>query len=159
MHEADIRGYFGVGVEGAGNPMNWGNLMRSAHAFGADFVFTIAAHSRIEAASSDTSNTPDSIPLHAWDTPDDLALPAGCALVGVELTDEAVPLPRFTHPRRAAYVLGPERGTLSPEMLEKCAAVVRIPTRFCLNVQIAGAVVMYDRLITLGRARTGQRVP
>jgi hypothetical protein len=28
---------------------------------------------------------------------------------------------------------------------------VKIPTAFCLNVATAGAIVMYDRLITMGR--------
>jgi tRNA G18 (ribose-2'-O)-methylase SpoU len=49
----------------------------------------------------------------------------------------------------AAYVLGPERGDLSDEMSEKCTHIVRIPTKFCVNVQIAGAIVMYDRLTSL----------
>ena len=29
--------------------------------------------------------------------------------------------------------------------------MVRIPTAFCINVATAGAILMYDRLITLGR--------
>jgi hypothetical protein len=29
--------------------------------------------------------------------------------------------------------------------------VVRIPTSFCINLAMAGAVVMYDRVRTLGR--------
>jgi len=29
--------------------------------------------------------------------------------------------------------------------------VVKIPTKFCVNVGIAGAILMYDRLITRGR--------
>jgi len=37
------RGYFGIGVEGISKPMNAGNLFRTAHAFGASFVFTIGA--------------------------------------------------------------------------------------------------------------------
>ena len=37
------RGYFAIGVEGISKPVNLGNLPRSAHAFGASFVFTIAA--------------------------------------------------------------------------------------------------------------------
>jgi hypothetical protein len=28
---------------------------------------------------------------------------------------------------------------------------VKIPTRFCINVAMAGALVMYDRMISLGR--------
>ena len=37
-----MRGYFGIGVESISKPMNVGNLIRSAHAFGADFFFAIA---------------------------------------------------------------------------------------------------------------------
>jgi tRNA G18 (ribose-2'-O)-methylase SpoU len=37
------RGYFAIGVEGISKPVNLGNLLRSAHAFGASFVFTIGA--------------------------------------------------------------------------------------------------------------------
>ena len=60
-------------------------------------------------------------------------------------------LPSFRHPPCAAYVLGPERGELSKELLSACDHVVRIPTAFSLNVATAGAIAMYDRLITLGR--------
>lgn len=48
-------------------------------------------------------------------------------------------------------MLGPERGSLSPALVERCAYVVKIPTSFCINLAVAGAVVMYDRLINLGR--------
>ena len=37
-----MRGYFGIGVEGISKPMNLGNLLRSAHAFGASFFFTVS---------------------------------------------------------------------------------------------------------------------
>jgi len=79
-----------------------------------------------------------------------MRLPKGCVLVGVELTDEAVELPRFQHPSAAAYVLGRERGSLSSELVARCKHVVKIPTKFCLNVGLAGALVMYDRLLALG---------
>jgi hypothetical protein len=36
-------------------------------------------------------------------------------------------------------------------MLARCHHVVRIPTRFCINLAVAGAVVMYDRMLSLGR--------
>jgi tRNA G18 (ribose-2'-O)-methylase SpoU len=71
-------------------------------------------------------------------------------LVGIELTDDAVELPRFQHPQAAAYVLGRERGSLSPELLARCQHVVKIPTKFCINVGLAGALVMYDRLLAHG---------
>ena len=80
-----------------------------------------------------------------------MVLPQGCRLVGIELIEEAVDLPSFRHPLRAAYVLGPERGSLSPQMLARCDYTVKIPTSFCINVAMAGAIVMYDRVRSLGR--------
>jgi len=148
---ASSRGYFGIGVEGVSKPMNVGNLFRTAHAFGASFVFTVNAHYTVRQAKSDTSLTPANLPYYDWENAGAMVLPERCALIGIELVDDAVDLPSFRHPRCAAYVLGRERGSLSPEMLDTCKFVVRIPTRFSLNVATAGAIVMYDRLITLGR--------
>ncbi len=154
-----MRGYFAVGVEGVSKAMNVGNLFRSAHAFGASFVFTVNAAYGRAAAKSDTSDTPGNVPLYRFADAASLTLPDGCKLVGVELLDEAKDLPSFRHPRCAAYVLGPERGALSPEMVARCDYLVRIPTRFCINVATAGAVVMYDRLLNLGRFARRPLVP
>ncbi len=147
-----MRGYFGVGAERISKTMNVGSLFRTAHAFGAGFVFTVAAaYARAEGGKSDTSDAPGHVPFYEFPDADALLLPKGCALVGVELIDEAIELPSFHHPRQAAYILGPERGSLSPEMVEKCEFVVKIPTKFCVNVGLAGAIVMYDRVMSLGR--------
>ena len=146
-----MRGYFGIGVEGISKEMNLGNLFRSAHGFDASFVFTVNAAFNPKRARSDTSDTPGQVPLYQYDNAEALSLPHGCRLVGVELLDEAEGLPSFRHPRQAAYVLGPERGSLSPALVERCEFIVRIPTKFCINVATAGAIIMYDRLISLGR--------
>lgn len=144
-----MRGYFGFGIEGISKPFNVGNLMRSAHAFGADFLFTIAAD--YGGAGSDTAKTPDHVPLYQYAGAEEMVLPKGCALVGVELMEEALELPSFPHPLNAAYVLGPERGSLSPILVARCDHLVRIPARFSINLGVAGAIVMYDRMLTLGR--------
>ncbi len=154
-----MRGYFGIGVEGLSKPMNAGNLFRSAHAFGASFTFTVAAITSPEAAASDTSDAPGQVPHYGFDSVATLRLPEGCSLVGVEILDQAVDLPSFRHPRRAAYVLGQERGSLSPELMECVDHVVKIPTRFALNLATAGAVVMYDRLISAQRFGARPVVP
>ena len=147
-----MRGYFGIGVEGVSKPMNLGSLMRTAHAFGASFAFTIAAaYDRAEGRRADTANSPASLPLYEFADVAALALPKDCLLVGVELAEGAIDLPSFRHPRAAAYVLGPERGALSPALVRLCDHVVRIPTRFAINLALAGAIVMYDRMIALGR--------
>ncbi|MZR29117.1 RNA methyltransferase [Sneathiella litorea] len=145
------RGYFGIGVEGISKPMNAGNLFRTANAFGASFVFTIGAEYSVRKARSDTSVAPKNIPWYDYDDLAGMQLPKGCKIVGVELLDEATELPSFFHPLSAAYVLGRERGSLSPEMQEKCDYFIKIPTKFCLNVATAGAIVMYDRIVTHGR--------
>ena len=147
-----MRGYFGIGVERISKTMNVGNLFRSAHAFGASFVFTVAAtYKRTEGAKSDTSDAVGHMPFYSFPDVESLMLPEGCNLIGVELMDDSVELPSFRHPSRAAYILGPERGELSPELTARCDWVVKIPTKFCVNVGIAGAIVMYDRVMSTGK--------
>ncbi len=147
-----MRGYFAIGAENISKPMNLGSLVRSAHAFGASFFFTIAPKfAAREVRLSDTSDAAKHLPLYTYDAVDELALPRGCALIGVELGEDAVELPSFPHPSAAAYVFGPERGALSPELQARCQQLVKIPTKFSLNLGIAGAIVMYDRLISRGR--------
>lgn len=145
------RGYFAIGAERMSKALNLGNLMRSAHGFGASFTFTVGATYQALEARADTSKGQTHLPHYNWDSLDDMVFPDGCQLVGIELIDEAIDLPSFRHPLRAAYVLGPERGSLSPELVSKCGYVVKIPTRFCVNVAMAGAIVMYDRLTTLAK--------
>ena len=147
-----MRGYFAIGAEGISKPMNLGNLLRSDHAFGASFFFTIAPAFEARAVKlSDTSDAAKHLPLYSYRDVDELTLPRGCALVGIELLPDAAELPSFRHPTAAAYVLGPERGSLSPALTERCDFLVQIPTKFCVNLGTAGAIVMYDRLISRGR--------
>ena len=155
-----MRGYFSIGVEGISKPMNLGALMRTANAFGASFVFSIDAADRVRTAyKADTSRTFKSVPYYQCDSSNEMVLPKGCQLVGIELTDDAVELPEFRHPRAAAYVLGRERGDLSPELLARCDHVVKIPTKFCVNVSLAGALVMYDRVRSMGAWRDRPVMP
>ena len=130
--------------------MNMGNLLRSAHAFGAKFFFTIGAHPRAFEAKSDTSKAVHQLPVYHWANADEMTLPLSCKLVGVELIEGAIDLPSFRHPPHAAYVLGPELGVLSERLLSRCDHVIKIPTAFCINVAMAGAIVMYDRVRSLG---------
>ena len=151
MQAENMRGYFAIGVEGISKETNLGNLFRAANAFGASFVFTIGAANGLNKVKSDTSDAQRNLPFYHYGHASELTLPKGCALVGVEIIEQAVGLPSFGHPRCAAYVLGPERGNLSPDLVDRCDYLVRIPSRFCLNVVIAGTVVMYDRIASLGR--------
>lgn len=152
-----MRGYFAIGIDGVSKSGNMGNLIRTAHGFGAAFVFAVgpeygAEGSRsLKGAGTDTSKTEEHVPFYEYNGVDELALPKGCQLIGVEITDDATELPSFRHPHKAAYILGSERMSLSPEIISLCDHVIKIPTKFSLNVATAGAIVMYDRLVCLGR--------
>jgi len=146
-----MRGYFGIGAERISKAMNLGAILRTGHAFGASFAFTVnARHSAREIHLSDTAKSEAHLPLYEWTGIEDMRLPKGCVLIGVELDPAAVQLPSFRHPLNAAYLLGPEKGDLSPEAKAKCAHLVQIPTKFCVNLSVAAAIVMYDRMISVG---------
>ena len=66
------------------------------------------------------------MPFYAFPDAKSLLLPKGCKLVGVELLEDSVELQSFHHPKQAAYVLGPERGELSPEMIARCDHILKI---------------------------------
>ena len=125
-----MRGYFGIGVEGISKPMNLGALFRSAHAFGASFVFTVAAD--YLKARSDTTDMQGSVPYYDFADIGALRLPKDCALVGVEFRDDAVELPSFRHPRCAAYVLG-------PDLRAGCRPQVVVPTSWWQTAVSLGA--------------------
>ena len=147
-----MRGYFGIGIEGVSKPMNLGSLLRTAHAFEASFLFTIGGSvSRRQIENADTSSAMANLPLHEYPDLASFQLPRGCRLIGIELLPDAIDMPSFRHPPQAAYVLGAERTSLSPELQARCDFIVRIPTRFCVNLAVAGAIVMYDRMVCLGR--------
>ena len=147
-----MRGYFGMGVEGISKGANLGTLVRSTHAFGGSFFFTVAPNVEMdEIKVSDTAASALHMPFYNYNAIREMMLPKGCQLVGIEFLEDAVELPSFHHPAQAAYVLGPEMGNLSPEMLALCDHVIKIPMKFCVNVGVAGALVMYDRLLSTGR--------
>jgi tRNA G18 (ribose-2'-O)-methylase SpoU len=140
-----VRGYFGIGIQHTKNAINVGTLWRSAQAFGAGFIFTIGR--RYKGQASDTTKAWKHIPLLHYNDLDDFFnhMPHDCRLVGVEIEDQAVALPSYTHPERAIYLLGAEDHGLTSEAIRRCHDIVEIPSRFCLNVSTAGSVIMYDR--------------
>jgi len=146
-----MRGYFGVGVEGISKSYNLGAVLRTANAFGASFAFTIGATNKaLEIRRTDTSRSDLHMPFYEWETAEDLILPRGCQLVGVELTEDGIDLPSFRHPTNCAYILGPEKGSLSERLQARCDHLVKIPTKFCINVSLAAALALYDRTLMMG---------
>lgn len=135
----------GIGIERGKTVENLGTLFRSAVCLGADFVFTIGG--RYHPQASDTVRSWTHLPYVAYPTLEAFTetRPFDTPLIGVELTDDARPLERFVHPRRALYLLGPEDGSLSNAALALCQDVIAFQSRYCLNVAAAGTVLLYDR--------------
>lgn len=141
------RGYWGIGVYHPKKEHNFGTILRNAYAFGASFVYTIGPRFRRQAA--DTARAWRHVPVFRYETVDDLVshLPYGCSLVGVELLEEAVYLPRFSHPERVCYLLGAEDYGLPREVISRCEHTIRIPgAAYCLNLATAATIIMYDRI-------------
>ena len=138
-----MRGYFGIGIVNGKTVDNLGTLWRSATNFGAAFIFTIG--NRYKKHPTDTLKTYRHIPLFQYRYVPDLVGPYDCKIIGVEQTDSATSLVDFKHPERAAYILGAEDNGLPDSVIEKCHEVIQIPTPSCINVAVAGSIVMYDR--------------
>ena len=139
------RGYFGIGIENSKTKENLGTLWRSAYNLGADFIFVIGK--RYKKQCSDTVKAYRHIPLYQFDSMEHFlkSRPYDCQLIGIEITEEAKDIRNFSHPERAIYVLGPEDGNLS--CLKECQSVIKIPSYRCLNVAVAGSIIMYDRIL------------
>lgn len=139
------RGYFGIGIEHTKTPTNVGTLWRSALNLGAAYVYTIGR--RYKRQSSDTVKAWRHVPLFHYESFDAFfaALPYDARLVGVEIEDRAVSLTTYAHPARCVYLLGAEDHGLTAEAQRRCHDLVVIPSTRCLNVAVAGAIVMYDR--------------
>ena len=144
--------YFGIGIQNGKTPENLGVLWRSAQNMGASFIFTIG--NRYAKQASDTHNAVKAMPYFHYDTFDAFFknLPKGARLVGVELTEKALPLEAFNHPRRCVYLLGAEDHGLSKLAIEKSHFLVKFKSELSLNVAVAGSIVMYDRGIDKPRS-------
>ena len=146
-----MRGHFGVGIYQPKTAENVGGLWRSAHAFGASYIFTIGARYRHD--RMDVSKAPRSVPLFHYDTPDEAfsSFPAGSKVVAVEYPGKRV-LQGYGHPEQAVYLLGAEDHGIPAEVLDRCESVVEIGScGICLNVATAGSSVMYDRVAKMTR--------
>ncbi len=141
-----MRGFFGIGIENCKTEMNVGTLWRSAHALDADFIFAIGRRYRRQ--SSDTTKAWKHIPFYQYDTFDDFykSLPRDCMLIGVEYPHEkASNINTFCHPERCVYLLGAEDNGLTRKAIDSCHGLVHIPCKHCLNVSVAGSIIMFDR--------------
>jgi tRNA G18 (ribose-2'-O)-methylase SpoU len=140
------RGFFGIGIQNIKTEMNLGTLWRSASIMGAAFIFTIGK--RYKKQASDTMKSWRHIPLFHYESFEEFhkSMAFDCQLIGVELDEKSVPVNDFKHPERAIYLLGAEDNGLTKDAINKCHKLVQLPGDYCMNVSVAGSIIMYDRI-------------
>ena len=141
-----IHGYFGIGIYQVKSEVNIGTLWRTSFQFGASFIYTIGK--RYHKQSSDTPQSIRHVPLYHYTDFEEFCknIPDGCKLIGVETGGNDIL--GYSHPERAVYLLGAEDHGLPEDIVLRCRDLITIPFSKIgsLNVSVAGAIVMYDRL-------------
>lgn len=138
------KGYFGVGIYNPKKYENIGTLWRTAHIFGAKFLFTVGA--RYKRQASDTTNATKHIPIFEYLTWEDFVKETTEQIICIEIDEKAQDLRSFQHPEQAVYVLGAEDYGIPQEYLRQYPSVKITGGKFCLNVSVAGSLVIYDRI-------------
>lgn len=150
---------FEVAIENLGHDFNIGSIVRTANALGAERIHIVGRRrwNRRGAMVTDRYLEVDRLA-------DAEALEASCAargrvLVGVDNVEGSLPLETTGLPENACLVFGEESNGLSPEMISRCALVVRISQRGStrsMNVGHAAAIVMWEHARVLD-ALVGER--
>ncbi|MCU7835465.1 MAG: RNA methyltransferase [gamma proteobacterium symbiont of Taylorina sp.] len=148
-HTYESNYFFGIGILNNVNELNIGTLWRSAYILGASFIFTV--DKKYKQQGSDVTRTWTKIPLYHYNTIHELKsnLPYSTRLIGVEMTNNSIPLSQFEHPERAVYLLGNEQIGLSENVMKECHSIISLPGNFSLNVAVTGSILMYDRVTKL----------
>ena len=146
MNMKSNRGYFGIGIYMPKTEQNIGTLWRSAFCFGASYIFTIGR--RYKKQCSDTVQAFRHIPLIEYPSFQSFieTRPMDAQIVAIENCSGAKEIGSFCHPERAIYLLGAEDNGIPTSILEQTNHTIILPGRFCLNVSVAGSIVMFDRL-------------
>ncbi len=134
---------------------NVGTLVRTAHAAAAEEVLLVGEREwNVEAAKTaefytqvtflaDEKAFLEHLEQKLWN------------LVAVELNSRSVSLFEAQYPQRPCFLLGAELGGVPERLIEAASLVVEIPQWGlvpCLNLAVAGSIVIYDYLGKLARA-------
>lgn len=142
--------YVSIGLINPKSPTNVGAVMRSAGCFQADAIFyTGKRYDRAAKFNTDTHDIRKSIPLTCVENLAEL-VDNNQKIVCVELVEDAIALPNFTHPESALYIFGSEDGNIPQNLINISDFVVYIPTIGCMNLAQTVNVVLYDRLVKSG---------
>ena len=139
-----------IGLINPKSPDNVHSVMRASGNYGVNSVFYTGT--RYPRAMTLNPNAPDmsrkvseKIPLTEVNELLDVA--GEMKIVCIELAENAIALPEYTHPENAFYIFGPEDSTIDQAIIDRADAVVYVPTIGCMNLAATVNVLLYDRLI------------
>jgi tRNA (guanosine-2'-O-)-methyltransferase len=145
-------GQVGLLLDNVQSPFNVGSILRTAAAFKVDHLWLVGdTASPTDAKTGKTAL--GSQRFVEWTTHATTAEAAGAAraagyrIVGIELTDDAVPLPDIDMAGPVCLAIGHEDRGLPPASLALCDAVAFIPQLGrigSLNVATATAIALYE---------------
>jgi len=140
------RGPYAIAMLHPSHPENVGGVARATGCFDADYLATIGH--KYEGHASAVGHDRHTPIWHFLRFKDLLvSLPYKTELVAIDFNEDATRLRDFKHPERALYVLGEEGPGFQnhPEVLERVEHIVYIPAEYCMNVAVAGNMVLEDR--------------
>jgi tRNA G18 (ribose-2'-O)-methylase SpoU len=143
-HES--RGHYGIAMLHPSHKENVAGVARACGCFNADYMMTIGHKYESHAAAVGHDRH---IPI--WHLPSfrevKIALPYDTEIIAVDYNEDATPLSEFSHPERGLYVLGEEGPGFknNPEALDRADETVYIDSEYCMNVAVAGNMVLRDR--------------
>lgn len=144
---------YGILIDNPKNSYNCGAIIRSAGAFGCNFVGWSGTrfNDRGGALSLDTECAHLKMPVFKGVSNLLDLIPQKHECVAVELVDDAESLFTFEHPKNCVYLFGSEDNSLSKELLNHCTKKVVIPTRYCLNLAHCASMIIYDRMMKMSK--------
>ncbi len=126
-------------------PINFGNLIRTANAFGAT---PIAVGKKEFSRCGANAGTRLTKVLHYYSLEQacEFVRSENCSIVGVEIDAQAKPVAEHPFHGSTAFMMGNEGEGLLPKQLQICDELVYVPqhgTAACLNVNVAAGIVLH----------------
>lgn len=125
-------------------PVNFGNLIRTANAFGAE---PIAVGKKDYSRCGATAGTRLTKVHHFYTLPEAIAFTRsqGCTVFGVEISDQSKPIHEHPFAGSSAFMMGNEGEGLSHKQIAMCDQLVYIPQfgkAVSLNVNVAAGIIL-----------------
>lgn len=139
-------------LDGVGNPLNVGSILRLAAAYGVEEVWLAGATAPVDSAGARKTSLGSERYLTFTTVDSGAAAVAaarakGFTVVGIELADRAVPLHEVALPETVCFAVGHEDHGLSKACLAGCDVVAFLPMVGkvgSLNVAQATGIALYE---------------